>query len=318
MALLFPPEILPNVARTLFRALQAADGFGLSKDELAKSVAPTALPRRAGTPPGPGTRGFERTLTGCLVIGLFDRDGNVVRLHPDLPDSARDRRHRDEHFRSLVRDLVLRDAMNHGLWDSSEGARDLTRGLAWYLAQNPLRPPAVWNEPDGIQVVEVRQFGADGERVFSNDTRWGSFCRWATFLGFSRYLPRNGKDILVPDPTDAIRHIVPSLLTEQRQEIGIVIEELGRRVPVLDGGSYRREVESRMKPEAVRSAAGLLSSSLAHALLRLREERFIVLEDLDDAPLKVRLPAKFRLPERSGPRRTITHVSLPEKQRLGK
>jgi hypothetical protein len=91
-----------------------------------------------------------------------------------------------------------------------------------------------------------------------------------------------------------------------------VIEELGRRVPVLDGGPYRREVESRMKPEAVRSAADLLSASLAHALLRLRDERVIVLEDLADAPLKVRLPEKF------GSERTITHVSLPGKQRLGK
>jgi hypothetical protein len=312
MALLFPPEILPNVARTLFRALQAADGFGLPQDELAKSVAPAALPRRAGTPPGPGTRGFERTLTGCLALGLFDRDGDIIRLHPDLPDVTRDRRRRDENFRPLVRDLVLRDAMNHGLWDSSEGARDLTRALAWYLAQNPLRPPAVWNEPGGIQVVEVEQFGADGERVFSNDTRWNSFCRWATFLGFGRYLPRDGKDILIPDPTDVIRHTVPSLLTEKRKEIGIVIEELGQRIPVLDGGSYRREVESRMKPEAVRGATNLLSPSLAYALLRLRDERVIVLEDLADAPLKIRLPEKF------GPERTITHASLQGKQRLGK
>ena len=43
-------------------------------------------------------------------------------------------------FGSLVRDLILRDAVNYGLWDSTEGARDLTRALAWYLGQNPLPP----------------------------------------------------------------------------------------------------------------------------------------------------------------------------------
>lgn len=303
MALLNPPQILPAVARVLFRALQAADGFGLPRAELARSVAPSTLPRGEGTATGDGSKGFDDTLTACLTIGLFDRDGDMIRLHFELPDHARDRRQRDHHFRAMVRDLVLREALNYGLWDSSEEARDLTRALAWYLAQNPLRPPAPWNEPNGVDVAQERQFGA-GERVFSNDTRWGAFDRWATFLGFGHHLPRDAKTVLIPDPTEVIRHVLPTVLTEQRVEISKVIEELGHRIPVLDGGTYRRQVEERMRPEAVQSGGELLSPSLAHALLRLRDERFIVLEDLADAPLKVRLPERF------GPERTITHASL--------
>ena len=113
------------------------------------------------------------------MIGLFDRDGDMIRLHPELPGYTRDRRQRDHHFRPLVRDLILRDALNYGLWDSTEGARDLTRALAWYLAQDPLQPPASWNEPGGVDVAQERQF-TSGERIFSNDTRWGAFDRWAT------------------------------------------------------------------------------------------------------------------------------------------
>jgi hypothetical protein len=162
-----------------------------------------------------------------------------------------------------------------------------------------------------VDVVQEHQFSA-GERVFSNDTRWGAFDRWATFLGFGRHLPRDGKDVLVPDPTSVVRELVPEILTPQRQEIGIVIEELGRRMPVLDGGGYRREVEARMKPEAVRSSGDLLSPSLAHALLRLRDERVVVLEDLADAPLKVRMPTGF------GPERTITHGSLVARKKAAR
>jgi hypothetical protein len=304
MALLNPPQILPSVARVLFRALQTADGFAMPSEEPAKSVAPSALPRGEGTPPGPGSKGFDDTLTACLTIRLFHRDGDIVTLHPDLPETARDRRQRDQRFRPLVRELVLREAMNDGVWESTEGARDLTRALAWYLAQNPLRPPAPWNEPDGVEGLQERQFRS-GDRVFSNDTRWGAFDRWTTFLGFGHHLPRNGKDVLVPDPTEVVRHAIPPMLTAQRQEIGAVIAELGRRIPVLDGGSYRREVEARMKLDVIQSDADLLSPSLAHALLRLRDEHVIVLEDLADAPLKVRLPERF------GPERTITHISLP-------
>jgi hypothetical protein len=320
MALLNPPQILPSVAWVLFRALQAADGFALPRDELAKSVAPAALPRGKDAAPGPGTKGFDDTLTAGLMIGLFDRDDDTICLHRGLPDGVLDQRRRDQQFRPLVRDLILRDAVNHGLWDSSEGARDLTRALAWFLAQNPLRPPGPWNELDGADVAQERQFGTD-EVVFSNDTRWGAFERWSKFLGFSSHLPRGSgsrlpqdkdKDVLVPDPTEVIRHAVPSVFTAQRQEIGIVIEELGQKIPVLDGGSYRREVEARMKPEAVRGTAEELSPSLTHALLRLRDERVIVLEDLADAPLKVRLPQGF------GPERTITHASaLGGNQRQG-
>jgi len=313
MALLNPPETLPGVARVLFRALQAADGFGLPKDELAASVAPAALPRGERAAPGPGSRGFDHTLAACLTISLFERDGDVIRLHPGLPDSARDRRRRDQEFRPLVCDLVLADAVNHGLWDSSEGARDLTRALAFYLAQNPLRPPGPWNDPDGVDVAQERQFRA-GEVIFSNDTRWGAFDRWATFLGFGSRLPRScqltrDKDVLVPDPTEVIRRVIPLELTGQRQEISVVVERLSQRIPVLDGGSYRREVEAKMKPETIRGSAEELSPSLAHALLRLRGEQVIVLEDLADAPLKVRLPEGF------GPGRTITHASLADRNR---
>jgi hypothetical protein len=303
MPILNPPQILPAVARVLFRALQAADGFALPRVELAKSVAPATLPRGTDSPPGDGSKGFDDTLTACVTIGLFDREGEMIGLHPELPGYARDRRQRDHRFRPLVRDLILRDALNYGLWDSTEGARDLTRALAWYLAQDPLQPPASWNEPGGVDVAQERQF-TSGERIFSNDTRWFAFDRWATFLGFGRSLPRAGKTVLVPDPTEVIRDAVPSVLTTQRLEIGVVIEELGYRIPVLDGGTYRRDVEARMKPEAVLSGDDLISPSFAHALLRLRDERIIMLEDLPDASLKVRLPEHF------GPERTVTHASL--------
>lgn len=286
----------------------------MRRDDLAKLVAPIALPQGDGAPPGPGSKGFNDTLNAGLMIGLFERDGDLVRLHPELPDGARDRRQRDRELPSLIRDLVLREALNHDLWASTEGARDLTRALAWYLAQNPLQPPAPWNEPGGVHIAEERQF-ASGERIFANDTRWEAFERWATFLGFACRMPRGAKDVLVPDPTDVLRSIVPSVLTTERKEIGPLIEDLGSRLPVLDRGSYRRQVEARMKPQAVQGNADMLSPSLAHALLRLRDEQVIVLENLADAPLKVRLPDGFGRRQE----RTLTHASLPSgKPRAGR
>jgi hypothetical protein len=309
MALLNPPQILPNVAVVIVRALRSADGYQMTRDELEKTLAPAALPRGEGAALGPGSKGLDDTLTACVVVRLCEREGDLVRLHPQLPDSVRDRR-RELDIRRLMRDLMLAEELNFGLWDTTEGSRDLTRALAWYLAQDPLRAPGGWNEPNGVDVVQESQFSA-GERVFSNDTRWGAFDRWTSFLGFGVRLPRDSKNVLVPDPTPAIRDVVKDLLTAARTEVPSFVEELGRRLPVLDSGGYRREVEARMRPDAISASADQLSPSLTHALLRLRDERVLVIEDLADAPMKMRLPDGF------GPERTVTHVSLETGSRRG-
>lgn len=310
MALLNPPQILPNVAAVLLRAVRGSEGQQASKEELERAIAPQALQRGEGGAAGPGSKGFDDTLTACIVIGLFERDGDVIRLHPQLADDLGDRRKEPDATR-LLRELILAEQLNFGLWDSTEGARDLTRALAWYLAQDPLRSPGGWNEPAGVDLVQEAQFAAS-ERVFSNDTRWGAFTRWATFLGFAIRMPRDTKTVLVPDPTAAIREVGAALLRSGRTDITVFVEELGRTLPVLDGGEYRRAVEARMRPDAVAASSDQLSPSLAHALLRLRDERFLVIEDLADAPMKMRLPDGF------GAERTVTHLSLEQQDRKGR
>jgi hypothetical protein len=269
------------------------------------------LPRGDAASTGPGSKGFDDTLTACLTLGLFEKEDDIIRLDPSLPPEIRDRR-KSVDLRSLFRELILREHLNVGIWESTEGARDLTRALAWYLGQNPLQPPMPWNEPNGVDIAQERQF-ATADRVFSNDTRWGAFDRWAIFLGFGFRLPRENKSVLVPDPTPVLRVVLPSVLETPRREIGSVIEELALRLPILDGGTYRREVESRMKPEFVPASDDQLSPSLALALLRLRDERILVLEDLPDV-----LTKRMRLPESFGPERTLTHVSLEKPKAKGK
>jgi hypothetical protein len=155
-------------------------------------------------------------------------------------------------------------------------------------------------------VAQERQI-IGGDRIFSNDTRWGAFDRWATFLGVASRFPRGSKTILMPDPTNAVRHVLAEVLPESRTPILDFTERLAQRLPVLDGGTYRRAVEERMRPEAVLASTDALSPSLSHALLRLRDEQLLRLEDLADAPTKVQLARGF------GPERTISHVAPPER-----
>jgi hypothetical protein len=306
MALLNPPQILPNVLRVLVRTLQGADGFTMSFDDLAHLTAPKALTPNADATDG--SKGFDDTLTACVSMGITNRDGTTVTLSEEL-SWVRDRGVSDEHLRMHLTDRVLNDSLNEGLWESSEGARDLTRALSWHLLQDPLSPPRGWSDgPDGVDAVELRQFSGE-DRVFSNNTRWGAFQRWSKFLGFSRdltYVLRDGrtlKTVLLPDPTEAIRRVLADMLDTQPQEISVLMGRLTNRIPVLDGGTYCQQVSERMTQHAQRGTDAM-APAIAHALRRLEVNDVIVLTNLADAP------RRMSMPDESGTGRAVSHVAL--------
>jgi hypothetical protein len=306
MALLNPPQILPNVLRVLVRTLQGADGFTMSVDDLAHLAAPAALASNADA--GDGSKGFGDTLTACAAMGITSRGGGTVALSEEL-SWLRDRQLSDEHLRMHLADRIFDASLNEGLWTSSEGARDLTRALSWHLLQDPLRPPRGWSDgPDGVDAVELRQFSTE-DRVFSNDTRWGAFQRWSKFLGFGRDLPhmlsdgRTLKTVLVPDPTDAFRRVLTDVIDTQPQEIFVLIDRLRRRLPVLDGGTYCQQVSERMRQNS-EPKSEVIAPAVAHALRRLELDGMIVLTNLADAP------RRMSMVDESDTGRTVSHAAL--------
>ena len=129
------------------------------------------------------------------------QDGDVVRLNGTLPETARDPRRAEVKFRSLLRSQVLDVGRNQDLWASDRGPRDLTRALAWVLAQPVFTPIRPWADPSdqGVQRLQQRQFGTDTDTwVLLNDTRWGAFTRWVPYLGFGWWIP-------LPRPGQAAR-----------------------------------------------------------------------------------------------------------------
>ena len=159
----------------------------------------------------------------------------------------------NKRLRRTVRGLVLAKEQNDDLWKDTSGARDLTRALCWYLTQDVYRAPGRWKEGEGATSVQEAQ-RADLKRddfVFSNDTRWGAFYAWAPFLGLAwRYgLDDNGqiRGIFLPDPTEAVRDTVQTLEARDRWDASEFVSEIARKLPVIDGGTYRVEFEERTK-----------------------------------------------------------------------
>lgn len=310
MALLNPPQILPNVLRLLVRTLQRADGSTMTVEDLAHLTAPASLASNADA--RDGSKGFDDTLTACVAIGIANRDSGSVALSEEL-SWVRDRQLSDEHLRMHLADRIFDESLNEDLWASSEGARDLTRALSWHLLQDPLQPPRGWTDgQDGVDAVELRQFSTE-DRVFSNDTRWGAFQRWSKFLGFGRDQPymlpdgRTLKTVLVPDPTEALRRVLDTALDSEPLEITIAIERLRSRIPVLDGGTYCQRVRERMRQNS-EARSDVIAPAVAHALRRLEVGGQIVLTNLADAP------RRMTMPDGSDAGRTVSHVALAPNQ----
>ena len=120
--------------------------------------------------------------------------------------------------------------------------------------------------------------------IFRNDTRWNGFRVWARFLGFAWQARYPKKPALVVDPTPAIRDALPSLFgasTNLKQKV--FFSRLSERLPVLDGGTYRRMVEEQLlHGRWHQPRQGELSASLSLALRRLEFEGTIRFEYNDD------------------------------------
>jgi hypothetical protein len=283
MALLNPPELRASVQVVLVNYLASRHGQRDKAERLISTLAPDGL---AGSNPDHDVR---RNLAAAQELGL------VVRTAEDdlaLAGGVRDVAGQgDSSIVALMRVRVLSEALNTAPWGTQKGARDLTNALAWFLSfPAHLAPLQMEGGGRSAKELQERDFGprqsldpdADDPSGWpiSNATRWNAFRRWACSLGFAWVSPKGN---LVPDPTPAIRHTLPTVFDDESVlPARDFVERLGAAVPVLDLGGYRQFVESnwrRPQPEQPN-----LSSPLSDALERLRAEGRLVFEDRADAP----------------------------------
>ena len=110
-----------------------------------------------------------------------------------------------------------------------------------------------------------------------------------------------------PDPTRALLDILPELSEKLAGEVELprMIDALAKAAPVLDGGSYRKQVEALIDNKPTSAGNGdTLSASLSFALLRLRDAGFIRLDRASDSP------ATTVLSLRADHRSPFSHVSI--------
>ena len=179
---------------------------------------------------------------------------------------------------SIVAELLFGMSMETVLGKDAklEGVDQLLATLSCLLAapefSNPIRADVSKNS---LRNVLAKYLPSECQL---NDSELPVALEYAHFLGFL-------------EPWDAVRYgvdpttIVSTALTtvlgsKESMPLDECIYELGKAVPVLDGGRVRIEVEAAMEEAGfVSNPPGKISTSLSHALYRLRLAGMIKLEE---------------------------------------
>lgn len=304
MAVLNPPRALPGLGRAIVNFLIENRG-SWNEEGLIDAFKPQGVNEAVNAPDG-----VRNTLSAFRAIGILENDskGTIA-----VADSVLD--HGSGFTRDAFRRLTLRHVLDVNRdgdpWSVSEGealtqgARDLTRALSWFLAQSTLGTPL---RSDNFEKRQSEQFRTSDRDKWAlrNNERWTPFSRWAPALGLAVPSVVRAKQGLVPLPTVAVADAVDEL-PANRLPIQEFLGALAQKLPVLPGGVVRNGLVNRLGSDPDPGVqANAVDTSVAQVLRILELRGRLSFENLADA--EGVLLSKFD-------QRRTTHVILKSRRR---
>lgn len=250
---------LPNILVVLFSTL-ATSKAQWTREELLAHVAPEHVVK--------DTKLARTTLNRWIELGLITLQPETETLSlSEKPEVSKEGEYGVvKAVRIAARRVALSAVNNEDLWATEESrAADLSRSLAWLLAQDVYR-----HGSQSLFTLANAQVAGTDAVIMQNEARATGLRSWAHFLGFIRHAG-NG-DI---DPTLAITDVLDECIAPgSEMPAKQLVEELAHVLPVLDGGVYRRAVELRLREGSLPALQpDQLSTSLSRAFQCLRVKR---------------------------------------------
>ena len=283
---------LPSILLTLTRLV--AREKEITRDSLLALCSPPGDTSKDKDGESSASGRLRGTLSRWTSLGLFSNEDGKIKLNFQLRPAEL----ADENVKGLTeicRRLLFESQQALPLWpkdgslseENAGLAADLCRGLAWCLAQDIYALPSSFVGVEALVQLQVQ----DGRFIFLNDTRWPGLLTWARYLGFA-----TGEDSrLLFDPTIAVRgHIDEVINAKESLPASEFIGRLAVRLPVLDSGTYRMQVESSLKLETWHPpATDHLSMSLSLALRRLQKQGLLSFETKADAGSRLTFTGQY-------------------------
>jgi hypothetical protein len=282
VAVLNPPRVLPGLGRSIVNFLIETRS-SWDEPKLLESFKPSGMNEDATA-----ADGVKNTLSAFRAVGILQNDS-----HGNITITRSVKEHGQVFSRTAFRRLMLAHVLDLGRdgdpWSVDEGdattrgARDLTRALSWFLAQDALGPPLSWT--DNMQKLQSAQFRTNDnlQWAITNDTRWNAFSRWAPALGLASPSMARTKPGLVPLATVAVADAVDGI-PAARMPINEFLGILARKLPILPGGVIRNGLVNRLGSDpdpGIRSNA--VDTSVAQVLRLLESRGRLEFENLADA-----------------------------------
>ena len=217
-------------------------------------------------------------------LGLFVENNGVVTLQERFYANRRESIDAlTERLPEFCRNLILQEEHCTPIWGDGGLTSDFVLGVSWILAQDIYQFPSTWSEVGPIQDKQVK----GQNRLSQNDVRWNGLRYWSRYLGFAT----GDSTSFQIDPTIAIKSELHSVFGKNRElPAKDFLLTLCNRLPVLDFGNYRTEVELNLNEGYWRKPPeGHLSMSLSLALRRLDLDKSIRLIGKADAGNSYRL-----------------------------
>lgn len=187
-------------------------------------------------------------------------------------------------FRALVRRALLAKAVDDIA--QKETPSDVAVGLAWLMAQDPVRPlPQAYGESDPSPERMLADQNLKDEYL-KNEEQWRGFHRWAVALGCAEYSRAGRKALILPDPTAAVMEELPAIPKEGMSARDFR-EAVIKALPILGGGPIAAFVREAQGDYGDPHRDVPIGSAFSFALHRLKARGVLRLHDEHDASHRV-------------------------------
>jgi hypothetical protein len=227
------------------------------------------------------------SLNNWIKLGLFDRSGDNVQLNKSFEKIKKlEIDTITNELSQLALDLVFLPKNATPIFEESniQGVSgDFIRGASWVLAQDIYSFPTAWAEVESL--LNKQSLGA--MPIIQSDLRWSSLRFWMRYFG----LATGESSSFKIDPTLAIKHRLKSIFGSNKElPVNDFLMSLSEKLPILDFGEYRNEVEKNLNDSIWRKLnPNELSQSLSFALKRLELNGNIHLRGKSDTGSSYRL-----------------------------
>jgi hypothetical protein len=202
-------------------------------------------------------------------LGVIEKNDEDIQIAADAPRILRTPKSDRRFWPIAFMDLFIQSEENH----------DMLLALAWWLSLPVLSAPGDWTSID--MSPKWRQDASNLGPM--NDFRYTIFASWAVYLGLAWRQAKQQERWLIPNPTQHVLNRLQSELGDKPRDYEALdfVRKLADWCPILDGGTFRKAVETKGLCESLEPKR--LSSSLSLALLRLEEEGYLDLTHAADS-----------------------------------